>query len=426
MPLRKKHVRVGLFAVIMVGVLGLVTTLVVYGLHVRSGAFGASLERALAERLRCEATVTGARPTGLSTAAADAVHLAWTASGGRMTLDLGDIEAIRNPDGVSWTISAADGQLGLTGDDPAATLAAINQRLVQVDANLPVNYLYIQRLDLALALPPLRVETRARLALFPDGDGLDVRLLDPDALDRPMREVDPESLRPLARLRLAPTNEGGVFAGLHAARKHLPARALRRALGMPVSDTAAVAADTVDLTVDWFWPEADPRAGRIVLASRDLDLAAWTAGVPGGPVTGTATLDAAYTRTGNGETSMAFRLDAAGASLQGETLDWLAALPAPLVGWGAARPPRITVDRFEVRLQSEGRTARFRGSACRGMIPLAGVRWMGYDIPLVWASAEPFEALALWPAVHEALQAAPIEGVREPPAAYARSGAGVP
>ena len=421
MPLRKKHVRIALVAVIMVGVLGLVTTLVVYGLHVRGGAFGTALERALAGRLRCDATVRGARPTGLSTAAADTVRLEWTAGGGRLTLDLHTLRATRNPDGVSWTVSAVEGRLALVGDDPAATLAAINQRLVQVDTSIPVNYLYVQRLDLALAMDPLQIETRVRLALFPDGKGLDAYLLDPDLADGPVQSLEADALRPLAQLRVAPTNAGGVFAGLHAEVNHLPARAVRRALGMAVSDAAAVASDTVDLKVDWFWPEADARAGRILLASRDLDLAAWTTGLPGGPVTGAATLDLAYTLGPSGDTSVAFRLDAPGATVDGDTLDWLAGLPGPLAGWGAVCPPRVTVDRFTVRVQADGQTARFLGPRQEDVIPLVGVRLMGYDIPLVWASAAPFEASPLWPAVHAALRAVPDNADREPPTAYAQS-----
>jgi len=424
MPLRKKHVRYTLFAVVMVGGLGVPLGLIVYGVHLGGGAYGRAVETALESRLRCEAAVRGARPTGLATAAVDAVRLEWTAAGGRLALDLRDVEAVRNPDGLTWTVRAGEGRLMLVGDDPAATLSAINQRLVQVEAGLPVNWLDVQRLDLALSLPPLRVETQTRLALFPDGDHLEVRLLDPYLLHRKMTEPDFDALRPLALLHLDPTDEGGVFAGLHADTEDLPADAVRRALGLgkPSADTRG----TARVTVNWHWPEADADAATVAATVRGLDLSAWTAAAPGGPVEGTADLAVRYRREPPGETAVAVRLHASDATITGETLRWLDGLGWPVGAPGAAPKGRVPLARLRLRLiVAEGR-GRFAGPTdAWGDIPLATVRLLGREVPVLRADSRPFDATGLWSAVRQALGGAAPDGGRSPPAAYARIG-GVP
>jgi hypothetical protein len=422
MPLRKKHVRWVLFAVAMAGGLSVPAGLIVYGVHVRSGAYGRAVETALASRLRCDATVRGARPTGLATAAADAVHLEWSAAGGRLTLDLEDVEAIRNPDGGSWTVQATEGRLALVGDDPAATLAAINQRLVQVDATLLVNYLYVQRLGLALDLEPLRVEAETRLALFPDGEGLDVRLLDPALLSRASDEIDPEALQPLARLRLVPSDAGGVFAGLHADLKDLPADALRRALGL--GRASGKTRGTTHVTVNWHRLEADADAATVSAAVRDLDLAAWTATAPGGPVEGTGDLAVRYRRGAAGKTTVAVRLQAGDASITGETLRWLDGLGWPAGVPGAAPEGRVPLEQFTVGLTVTDGRGQFVGDADRwGGIPLATVRLLGYEIPVLRAASGPFDATGIWAALKNALAGETDEREGPAPAAYARAGA---
>mgnify|MGYP006296004661 CR=1 FL=1 len=420
MPVRKKHVRWVLFALAMAGGLGVPVGLVVYAVHLGSGAYGRALETALASHLRCDAAVRGARPTGLGTAAADAVHLEWTAAGGRLALDLEGVEAIRNPDGVSWTVEAAEGRLTLAGDDPAATLSAINQRLVQIDAALPVNYLYVQRLDLALNLDPLRIKAETRLALFPDGEGLGALLLDPDRMDRPSRETDLKALRPLARLRLAPTDGGGVFAGLHADLKDLPAGAIRRALrlGKPSAESGG----TAQVTVHWHWPEADAVAATVSATVRGLDLAAWTASAPGGPIEGTADLAVRYRRSGSGPAQVAVRLEARqGASVTGETLAWLDRLGWPAGVPGAAPDGRVPLARLEFGLLvTDGRGQVVGGPDRWGGLPLATVRLLAYDVPVLRAEARPFDAAGLWASVRKALGRGTEGGDAPAPAAYAR------
>ncbi|MFO8011889.1 MAG: hypothetical protein R6X20_01150 [Phycisphaerae bacterium] len=423
MPLRKKHVRRVLFAVAMAAGLGVPAGLIVYGVHVRGGAYGRAVEAALASRLRCEAAVRGARPTGLATAAADAVHLEWTAAGGRLTLDLEDVEAIRNPDGTSWTVQATGGRLALAGDDPAATLEAINQRLVQVDAALPVTYLYVQRLGLALVLEPLRVEAETRLALFPDGDRLEVHLLDPDLLHRKMTEPDFDALRPLAVMHLAPTDAGGVFAGLHADLKDLPADALRRALGLGTA--SGKTRGTADVTVNWHWPDADADAATVSATVRDLDLASWTAAAPGGPVEGTADLAVRYRRDGAGDKAVAVRLQAADATVTGETLRWLDGLGWPVGVPGAAPEGRVPLEHVGVGLTVADGRGQFVGAADRwGGIPLATVRLLGCEVPVLRAASGPFDAAGLWAALKNALAGETDEREGPSPPAYARAGAG--
>jgi hypothetical protein len=421
MPLRKKHVRWVLFTLAMAGGLGVPVGLVVYGVHLGGGAYGRAMERALASHLRCDAAVEGARPTGLATAAADAVRLEWTAADGRMTLDLSDVAAVRNPDGGSWTVEAAEGRLVLAGEDAEATLAAVNQRLVQVDAALPVHWLDVHRLDLDLALGPVRVEAATRFAVYPDDDGLTVRIMDPSAPKLlPFHKVDPEAIHPLARLRLAPTDGGGVFAGLHADLEDLPADAVRRALRL--GKPAATARGTARVTVNWHWAEADADAATVSAAVRDLDLAAWTASAPGGPIEGTADLAVRYRRAGPGDTAVALRLEAGeDASVPGETLAWLDRLGWPAAVPGAPPTGRVPLARFRVGLLVENGRGRFVGTPDRwGGIPVATVRLLAYDVPVLRASAAPFDATGLWTAVRKALSRAGDGGNAPAPAAFAR------
>ncbi len=419
MRLRKQHVRWVLFALAMAGGLGVPLGLIVYGVHLGGGAYGRQVEATLESRLRCDATVRGARPTGLDTAAARAVRLEWSAAGGRLALDLEDVEAVRNPDGTSWTVQAAEGRLALGGPDPAATLSAINQRLVQVTTGLPVHYLYVQRLALALDLEPLRVEAETRLALFPGGEGLEALLLDPDRMDRPTRETDPEAFRPLARLRLAPTDGGGVFAGLHADLKDVPADAVRRALRL--GKPAAGPGGTAQVTVNWHWPDTGADVATVSATVRGLDLAAWTASAPGGPVEGTADLAVRYRQEGSAPARVAVRLEARrGASVTGETLAWLDRLGWPAGVPGAAPDGRVPLAQFGVGLVVTDGQGRLVGQADRwGAIPLATVRLLAWDVPVLRAAARPFDAGDLWSAVRKALGRGTEGGDAPAPAAYA-------
>jgi len=401
MPLRKKHIRISVTVLLVAGVVGSLAALLAYGLHVRGGAYDRALAEALASRLRCEAHAERVRPTGLDSVAADRVHLVWTAGGGRLTLALEDVRAVRNPDGATWTVTAATGRLALAGEDGPATLAALNQRLVQVEADVPVTFLYVNRLHTALVLDPLRVSREVTAVMASDEEGLEVRLHDLEAMHS--RELVTEALRPLASLRLAPASQGGVFAGFHADLA-CKASEVRRAFGMPTRGAEAKAAGQVAVTLDWLWPEADPDAATVSVMVPDLDLAAWTAATPGGPIEGTGTLAVNYRQDRRGETTVAVRLAAANGTIRGPTLAWLDALPGLAWGWGEALPDRVAFDRLAVAFEMKGGRGRFLGTPDRwGGVPVLAMDLMGREVPLLRASPEPFDATGLWSALSSGL-----------------------
>jgi len=402
MPLRKKHIRITMCVLLVAGVLGSLAALLIYGLHVQGGAYDRALAEALASRLRCDARTDHVRPTGLDSVAADRVHLVWTAGSGRLTLALEDLRAVRNPDGATWTVTAATGRLALAGEDGPATLAALNQRLVQVEADVPVTFLYVNRLHVALVLDPLRMSRDVRAVLVPTKDGFEVNLFDPAAMDRPSREVDAEALAPLASLRLAPASVHGVFAGFHA---NLAFRGddVRQALGLP-RGAAAKPGGTVAVTVHWFWPETDPDAATVSATVPDMDLAAWTAGAPGGPVEGTGTLVVRYRRDRAGAAALAVHLAAADGATTGPTLGWLDGLPGLAWAWGAALPDRIAFDRLAVAFEMAGGRGRFLARPDRwGGVRVLTLDLLGREVPLLRASPEPFDAAGLWAALSSGL-----------------------
>ncbi|MBE3132062.1 MAG: hypothetical protein IMZ55_01200, partial [Acidobacteria bacterium] len=288
MTLRKKHLRRIVLALLVVGALVPVAGLVLYGLHVRGGAYSVALRTELESRLRCQAEVIGARPTGPSTAAADAVELTWTVGGsGRLTLRLAALTAESNAFG--WYVTAAQGELLLEGHGPADVLAALNQRLVQAEHPSRLVALTVERLGVDAALPPLRVQADVRAVALASMTTYALTFFDigdfETARDAPTRETD---LRPLALLRLNSTSDKGVFDGLRLERKDVPLSTLRRALPGGDEKAGADARGTADLAIDWYWPETDAGAAVVTVASKKMDLAEWTASLPGGPVTGTA------------------------------------------------------------------------------------------------------------------------------------------
>ncbi|HUU09593.1 MAG TPA: hypothetical protein VM431_03545 [Phycisphaerae bacterium] len=398
MPLRKKHVRRLVFALLVGGVLGPTIGLVVYGLHLSGGAYGRDLQTALASRLRCDATVTRARPTGPTTAAADAVRLAWTTADGQLALDLEDLSAQRNAYG--WYLTAQRGRIALAGADPYATLAAINQRLVQVEHPSGLLALVVKHLRLDLALDPLAVTAEVRALATARMAAFEVTFHDAAAWDAAGTVPPP----PLAVVRLAPTSERGVFGGLHLERTAVPLAALRRLIRTDDAKGGAEVRGTADLTVDWYWPDADAETATVSVAARDVDLAPWTRGVPGGPVTGTADLTVRYARPRQGPVAMALHLASPGGTIAGETIDWLDGLTPGLAGPGKARPQTVAFGRTDVRFNLVGGRGWFEGQADgRGAIPLLTVRLLGVDVPLMWAPARPFPAQGLWGPLGEAL-----------------------
>jgi len=390
MPLRKKHVRRIVFVLLFLLVLGPLAILAIYGAWLGSGGMNAELERELASRLRCKASVSGARPTGISTATAESVRLEWTAGGGHLALELADLLATRNPDGISWTVSATEGRLALEGSDAAATLSAINQRLVQLDAGLPVTHLYVQRLDLALALGPLAVDGEARLALFPRGDVLEAHFLDPTAMDRPSLSLEADAIRPLATMRLDPASDRGVFGGMKADAKDVPAAEIRQLLGEP-EEEASRTAGTFDVSVRWHWPEGEADKVTVAVRGRDLELADWTRNVSGGPITGKVQADADYTKTGAGPGQFQCTVKSDGGGLvSAETLRWLEETLPSAHGYGWLLTNSIGYERLAVNFRT---TAEGLGCLAEGddSPPLLVTELFGEEVPILWATAEPFQ-----------------------------------
>jgi len=273
----------------VVGVLGPVVALILYGVHVRGGAYGKAVEQALVSCLRCEVEVRRGRPTGPSTAAADEVRLSWTTADGKLALQIPDLKAEHNAYG--WYVTAARGDLSLTGPDPRSALAALNQRLVQVEHPSQLMALAVERLRLSLDLGPLKVQREVRALALSNMTLLVVSLFEPDTLKGARRSTLTEAdLGLLAAVRLNPTSRSGVFDGLHVEMKDVPLGALHRALVRGGDKADEDVHGTADLAVDWYWPEADADTAAVKVTARGLELSQWTQGVPGGAITGTANL----------------------------------------------------------------------------------------------------------------------------------------
>ena len=416
MPLRKKHVRRITLALLVVGVLAPVAALVVYGLHVRGGAYGRAVEQTLASRLRCDATVLNARPTGPSTAVADGVRLAWTTADGNLTLNLEDLKAESNAYG--WYVTAACGNLSLAGPDPQGALAALNQRLVQVKHPSQLMAINVERLSLALDLGFLTIERDARTFALSNMTVFVVSLFDPQVLKRATRNTLTEADRGLGLLataRLNPTSEKGVFDGLHAKMEDVPLASVRSMLVLPGAKADDETHGTADVTVDWHWPDADADTAAVTVTAHGIDLSQWTQGVPGGPVTGTADLDLRYAKPRQGPPALALHLESDGGAIKGETLVWLEGLRAGLdAAAGTDQVKAAPFDRLDTQFILVGNRAWYAGERDeRGAIPMLTVRLFGVDVPLLRADTRPFDASGLWPVLSEGSGLGPPDTTRK-------------
>lgn len=408
MPLRKKHVRRIVVTLLVAGVVGPVAALVLYGLHVRGGAYGRAVEQALVWRLRCEASVIGCRPTGPSTAAADEVRLSWTTADGQLTLHLRGLEAESNVYG--WYVRAACGRLSLTGADPPAALAALNQRLVQVEYPSQLMALAVERLQLSLRLGAVRIEREARGLALSNMTAFIVSLFEPEAMNDAMRSTLTEAeadLGLLATVRLNPTSAKGVFDGLHVELTDVPLAAIRKALvrgGDKADTTDENVHGTANLAVNWHWPETDADTATVAASARGVDLSQWTRNLPGGPITGTADLDVRYAKSRQGSAALAVRLESEGGTVSGETLAWLDGLRAGLDAGSAARVGTAPFQRLSLRFNTVGDRGWYVGEKDEwGAIPILTARLFGVHVPLLQAGAQPFDASGLWPALSEGL-----------------------
>lgn len=279
MPLRKKHVRRIVLAILAVGVIGPLLVLGAVGLWLHSGAYARGLKVMLESRLRCEAQVRGARPTGPDSAAADEVLLVWTTSDGQLVLRLADITA-QFTKAYGWRVTAADGELSLTGPRPDLALAALNQRLVQMENPSHLMMLQVRRLHLALDFGHLNIETDAQATALPHMTALLVHFRRLRAAESAEGETEATE----ATIRLNPTSVAGVFGGLHANLKDIPLATVARALKL---DKLKVEHGSMDLTVDWHGPDSNRAATCITADIRQADLAEWAPLIPDGAVQGT-------------------------------------------------------------------------------------------------------------------------------------------
>jgi hypothetical protein len=403
MPLRKKHVRRLVLALLAVGVLGPIVGLAGYAAWLGGGAYGRAVESDLSSRLRCDATVRGARPTGVATAAADSADLVWNMGDGRLAITLSGLRAESNSFG--WYVTADEGSLALAGPAPWETLAALNQRLVQAEAPR-LMAVSVKRLRIDLDLDRLRAESTALAVGASDSTVLAVHFYPPDRFDGATRGPSdaPPQVRPAASLRLNPTSGHGVFDGLRAEAKDVPLDLVARVLKADGGKTAPALRGSADATVEWFWPPSDARRAVVKVAPRGIDLAQWTAALPGGPLTGTGEIAVTYAKGRHGPATYGITLDVSGGTIAGETLRWLEGLPAAMTAAGPISAKTIAFDRLSLRCRIVGDRGQFEGPRdATGAIPLVTCRLFAVEVPILKASARTFDAGALWTALKPAL-----------------------
>jgi hypothetical protein len=383
MALRKKHVRRTVFVLLFPLVLGSLAFLLLYGVWIGSGGMNAELERELASRLRCKACVNGVRPTGFKTALADRVELLWRTDPGNLAIVLEDLQAEANEFG--WYVRAARGSVILAGPDPAATLAAINQRLVQGDEPSPLVSLVVERLDADLDLGLAQLSGEVAAVALSDTRIFRVTIFPP--LSEEAGEVTPKWT---VAVLLDPASDRGVFGGLKADAKDVPAAEIRELLGEP-EEEASRTAGTFDVSAHWHWPEGGADKAAASVRGRDLALADWTRNVPGGPITGKVQVYADYAKAGDGLARFACGLKGEGGGMvSAETLRWLEETLPSVHGYGWLLTRAIGYERLAVNFRT---TAEGLGCLAEGddSPPILVTELFGEEVPILWATAEPFD-----------------------------------
>jgi hypothetical protein len=383
MALRKKHVRRTVFVLLFLLVLGPLAGLALWGAWLRSGGMNAELERELASRLRCKACVNGVRPTGFKTALADRVELLWRTDPGNLAIVLEDLQAEANEFG--WYVRAARGSVILAGPDPAATLAAINQRLVQGDEPSPLVSLVVERLDADLDLGLAQLSGEVAAVALSDTRIFRVTIFPP--LSEEAGEVTPKWT---VAVLLDPASDRGVFGGLKADAKDVPAAEIRELLGEP-EEEASRTAGTFDVSAHWHWPEGGADKAAASVRGRDLALADWTRNVPGGPITGKVQVYADYAKAGDGLARFACGLKGEGGGMvSAETLRWLEETLPSVHGYGWLLTRAIGYERLAVnfRTTAEGLACLAEGDDSP---PILVTELFGEEVPILWATAEPFD-----------------------------------
>ena len=396
MPIRKKHVRRLLVAALVLVTVGPAVGLLVVGLSLRGGAYDRAVEERLTAALRCEARVRGAKPTGLDTAAADTVDLAWAAGDGRLTLRLAGLSAERNQFG--WYVRAAEGTLTLAGRDTAATLAALNQRLVQA-GQPPLMSLVIERLKTDLTLGGLKVLTESHAVALSNGQIFTVQFFDPAIRKQAAGEA--ESL-PVAVLRLNPTSGLGVFGGFHLEEEFIRPVSLLRLFGLYEGADKPV---PTYVSVSWRWPGDNAEVEEFRMAACGTPLIEWTGCLPRGQLQADGRICVRHVKKGDTAPSNTLvEIEGLNGTISTETLRWLGGLPG-LATLAPAGSDRLTFSDMRVRLEIVGSRAWFVGDTdATGLVPLVSCRALGRDIPILWGSPREFDAAALWRPLAKALR----------------------
>jgi len=405
MPLRKKHVRRTVLACLMAGVLGVAAALVVYGMTTRGAAYDRAIAAELESRLRCKATVTGARETGPGKAAADSVELEWRTGEGLIFFCFEDLAATRNKLSGWNHLTARRGLLVISSTDLEKCLATWNQRLVQTS---------LEKTDWSLDCRDFTVAVRSDLAAV---DKVKGRLL---FLPTCVTFFDTVSEAPVdsdISIVLAADIDPMCPAGvLQHGRVLLKNRTL--ACLMPrfrEKSGASESDETGGFEIEWQRKGWEPPEGRakphnpdtIVVKADNVDIAAWTAWIPGGPVQGKASVHMGCSwHDRESPNNWGIRISAAHGEISRETLKWLEGLPAGLKAVAATpgESGKLRFDRLQVNCEVLDGRGSFRGSIeGPAGIPLVTARFFGFDVPILAASPKPFDAAAVWAVVGPAM-----------------------
>jgi len=399
MPLRKKHVRRALTVVLIVGVLGPLAALVVWGLWLRGGLDDA-LKTQLESRLRCKAKVRGATPAGLGAGTVSEIELTWEAGGGKLVLLLHGVDAKAGEQVETCNVTAASGALDLTGPQPLETLAALNQRLVEADAKQPIAALNIDDLRIGLDMDRLIVTDRVKL----EGSALRKGAF----IVRLTRRTGPngapsESAEATIQLNTASTE--GLFRSASADIHGFAARQI--VLKGDIRNDRSERAGTLD-PVRLTWPSPGKGGKRspcqFDFTAQGLALADWTGGLRGGPVTGAAEVGVAWKKEWDKPATLDVSVASEDGRLEPDALQALAAFPGGIFGAGKLVKGPVAYGRAAWTVRATGTEARFLGDAdLWGRIPLVEVRVFGYAVPILWASSAPFDASAAWPRFEKGL-----------------------
>jgi hypothetical protein len=285
----------------------------------------------------------------------------------------------------------------IAGPDPAATLAAINQRLVQAETPQdaaqasPLVSLVVERLDADLDLGLARLSGEVAAVALSDTRIFRVTFFSPLSAEAVRSSTD-TLLAPkwTVAMLLDPASDRGVFGGLKVDAKDVPAAEIRELLGEP-EEEASRTAGTFDVSVRWHWPEGEADKATVAVRGRDLDLADWTRSVPGGPITGKVQVDADYAEAGEGLARLTCNLKGDGGGLvSAETLRWLEETLPSVHGYGWLLTDAIGYERLSMdfRTTDEGFGCLAEGDDSP---PFLVTELFGEEVPILWATAEPFQ-----------------------------------